>query len=313
MGQVGSKTLLLLSVVLLIGNAKAEFILNFQPQVGGTMGTSHTHNNLNDNGDPQTGQTPFLMNGGLQLPEIVVDPTNGNSYYHMIVGDLATGFIQESYVQMGFGNYGATGLGEPATSASASGGVSTFNRTTTLGNGYDPLDMNKDAIAQASTSGNGSGNPTRVIMRQIISDGEVMIEFLKDKYAYKPRISMLLIAPDITAFFDFDMRNSTYDDALTPGILTSTINLWGEGVPNESASFDHATEAENPYITGGMFTYTEGADPTTDDADGKDFGGSNGSYNYTDGGGYDQTTIPWANYMDPLEANPWSFESSKVP
>ena len=321
MGQTRCKTLLYLSLVLLVGSARAEFTLNFQPDSTGVMSTSATHNGLAKDNGTQFGQTPYLTSGGLELPEVVQDPSNGNWYYHMIVGDLASGFIQESYIQMGFGTYTANCCvpTTPVSAASASGGgvtvngAMTFDRTSAaLGNGYDPLDMHKNSTSDSFTSGNGTGNPTRMILRQIVSDGEVMMEVLKDQYAYKPRISMLLTAPDITAFFDFDMTNSTYDDALTPGLMTSTINLWGEGVPNESASFDHATEAQNPYVTGGMYTYTDGTDDTTDDADGKDFGGSNGIYSYTDGG-YDQTAVPWANYMDPLEANPWSFESAKSP
>lgn len=323
MNQARYKALLLLSVVLLVGSAKAEFTLNFLPDSTGTMKTSAIHSGLAKDNGVQSDQTPYLdVGGGYQFPEIVQDPDNGNWYYHMIVGDLASGFIQESYVQMGFGTYTAnccvpTVSGQSVASASGGGvtvnGAMTFDRTAAaLGNGYDPLDLHKNSTSDSFTSGNGTGNPTRVIMRQILNDGEVMIEFLKDKYAYKPRISMMIIAPDITAFFDFDMRNSAYDDALTPGLMTSTISLWGEGAPNVSATFDHATEAQNPYVTGGMYSYAEGTDDTTDDADGKDFGGSNGIYSYTDGG-FDQNSIPWGNYMDPLEANPWSFESAKSP
>ena len=317
MERLGYQSLLFVLLLLAVGGARAEFTLNFLPKGSGSFIT--THDNSDNGSDPDTGQTSYLDGASWQRPEIVTDPDNGNTYYHMIIGDIADGFIQETFIQMGYGGsapYDVVADGGPfeiADSASASGGLSPYNSIDTFGNGYDPMDMNKDAAAQAVTSGNGSANPTRVIMRQVQSDGEVMMEFLKDKYDYKARISMTLIAPDITAFFDFDMRNSTFDDALTPGVMVNTYNLWGEGVPNESASFDHATQSQNPYVTGGMYTYTEGTDITNLDADGKDYGGSNGSYSYTDGADYDQEAIPWADYMDPMEANPWSFESSKVP
>jgi hypothetical protein len=302
--QVFICALVISSGFLMMHRAHAEFTLNFQPKGSGTFTTSATHNGLSQDNGIQTGQTRYLQGNSLQRPEIVTDPDNGNSYYHMIIGDLADGFIQEYFIQMGYGTYSFSGAAccVPADAASASGGVSTFDRSTQLGNGYDPLDMNKDSIAQASESGNGTGNPTRIIMRQIVSDGEIMMEFLKDKYAYKPRISQQLTSPDITAFYDMDMRNSTYSDAATPGVLINTIQLWGEGVPGVSATFDHATEAQNPYVTGGMFTYTDGAD----------FGGSAGTYSYADGASFDQTGLTWKSYWDPVANNPWSFESGKV-
>jgi hypothetical protein len=285
---------------LMVNSARAEFTLNFQPKGSGTFTTSATHSGLSQDNGTQTGQTNYLMGTSLERPEIVTDPDNGNTYYHMIVGDLATGFIQETYIQMGYGNYGATALGEPADSASASGGVSSFDRTTVLGTGYDPLDANKNSMAQAVISGNGTANPNRVIMRQIVSDGEVMMEYLKDKYANKARISQMMVATDITANFDLDMRNSTFADASTVGIITNTMQLWGQGVPYDSSVFDMAKDAPNAVVNGGKYTYTTGSG----------FGGSEGTYNYSDGG-FDQTAVDWASYMDPMLSNPWSFSSAK--
>lgn len=291
----------------------AEFSMNFAPVNGGSIVTSNTNS---DNGtDPDTGQTPYLIWDALQRPEVVVDPDNGNTYYHMIVGSLADGFIQESFVQMGFGNYGNTALGEPVDSASASGGTSTgagdYNSVTTFGNGYDPLDMNANATAELVSSGNGTGNPTRAIMRQIISDGEIMMEFHKDKYLKKPKVSQIIFAPDIEVMFDIDMRAIDYSTDNADATIVNTMQLMGEDAPWDISKFDMSqnqlddpriTGVQNSTVTGGKFTY----------ADGTDFGGSEGTYSYTTGD-FDQTAIDWAELFDPFESNPWNFESAKSP
>lgn len=161
--------------------------------------------------------------------------------------------------------------------------------------------MEKDHYAQKQDSGNGTGNPRRVLIRQIVNDGEIMMEFLKDKYLYKPRISQILIGPDLTAMFDLDMRNSTYDDDTTAGVMTNIMQLWGEGTPPDSAMFDPVSQGQEVIINAGQYTYTDGAG----------FGGAEGTYDYADGG-FDHLGIDWASYLDPTVDNPWSFEDSKV-
>jgi hypothetical protein len=288
--------------------AYAEFDLNFSAQdsVNNTM-MDYVANG--DNGaSPDTGQTPFLWNGGQfgLSPEIVTDPTNGNKYYHMIIGDFASGFIQESYVQMGFGSYGNSY--EPASPSrkSASDGTGTYDplylfpSSTTFGNGYDPLDMNKNAKAQNVTSGNGTGNPTRVIMRQIMTDGEIMTEFLKDQYANKPRISQMLVAPDIYAEFDIDMRSISFSDATSVAPMTNTIQLYVEALPFDTGYYDTAVLNQNSTYNAGRYIYTDGAGP----------GGSSGTYNY-ESGGFDQTAQDWKGFFDANVSNPWTFEEAK--
>jgi len=287
-----------------------EFSLNFLPIGNGAIYDSQI--NSDNLSDPDTGQTPFLYDpAALQRPEIVTDPITGNIYYHMIVGSLASGFIQESYVQMGFASYG--NFREPTLSASASGGTGVYvpryinSNTTSLGNGYDPLDMGTDAIALNTVSGNGTANPTRVIMRQLVNDGEIMMEFLKDGYLTKPRISQMLMAPDITMLFDVDMRAITYDDDITVAPMVNSMQLWGPGVPTDrSGDFDMNMYSGDLAVNAGRYTYADGVGP----------GGSEGTYHYADGA-YDQTSIPWGDYFDASldtngkPVNPWGFESAK--
>jgi len=297
--------------------AKAEFVMNFtatdQYELPGRDSAIRTEYWNSDNywGSPmgiRTGsagspaQTPYLYDANsLERPQIVTDPDNGRTYYHMIFGSLAEGFIQESYVEMGFGNYGSQALGEPLNSGSASGGHSEYNSTTTFGNGYDPLDMNIDAAARSVTSGNGSENPNRVTVRQIMSDGEIMMEVLKDRYTTKPRISQMVIAPDITMMFEIDMRAVDYNTANAQVEIHNTMHLLQGDVPPNAAQFNMATDIDKSHVNAGKFTYTEGSG----------FGGSEGIYEYTDGY-YDNNNTDWGRYIDPQTYNPWAFETSKV-
>ena len=205
--------------------SRAEFLMNFTPAGTGVMSTTGIHG-----GSTITGQTPFLKDGGFELPEIVTDPTNGRSYYHLTVGSMADGFIQEVYIERGFTGFPNGNLGSASAGAGDASG----------GNGRDPLDVTHTIV-----TGNGSGNPNRVIIRQLHSDGESMMEFVKDKYDYKPHITHVVNAPDITLQVDIDMRNSTYNNATTPGIMTNTMSLWGPDIPFDSAQFDMATSVQN--------------------------------------------------------------------
>ncbi len=254
-------------------------------------------------GTPQ--QTPYLQdNNSLERAQIVTDPDNGNTYYHMIFGDFSTGFIQESYIQMGFGNYGNTALGEPTNSASASGGASAgagdYNSVTTFGNGYDPLDMDTNETAKLMASGNGTANPRRVIVRQIVSDGQIFMEFHKNRYDYKPRISQAVYTPDITSLFDIDMSGILVDDMETEAPIINTMELWGEGLMPDAMAFDMNKDKQNSTVSGGKYRYIDGAG----------YGGADGTYEYISGS-YDQESVEWSLLYDEFSYNPWAFEEAK--
>lgn len=287
--------------------------MNFVPLTStGEITTVNWNSDDGIHNGQDSGQTPYLYDTTLlERPEIVVDPVNGNSYYHMIVGDFADGFIQESFIQMGFGGYGNPD--EPANSASASGGTEAgagdYNSDTTFGNGYDPLDMDVDAAAKAVASGNGTGNPNRVIMRQIINDGEIMMEFRKSTYLHKPKLSQMIMAPDMTALFDIDMSAIDYNtDDATP-IIVNTMQLWGDDVLYDASAFDMSKKrGDNPLVTGVEDSYVSAGDYLY--YDGTDFGGSGGRYSYSDGS-FDHEALSWKDFFDPYEHNPWNFEMGK--
>lgn len=263
-----------------------------------------------------SGQTPWLWHKQPWdiVPEIVYDPSTQAYYYHMILGDFGSGFIQESYVQMGFGSYGNQyEPWTPTTRKSASGGFGLYTpswedpNTLILGNGYDPLDVNttnttNNANIKAANvvSGNGTANPNRVIVRQILTDGEIMMEFLKDRYEYKPRISQAIMTPDFESLFEIDMRAVRYDDLTTPSPITNTMQLWGADAPGDAAAWDFSTDSVKSTYNGGKFRYFEGAGP----------GGAEGTYEYISGS-FDQTAQDWKSYFDMYAQNPWAFEEAK--
>jgi len=256
--------------------ASAEFELNFQPE--------HPTTQISDwatHGDTRIlDQTPFLRRGILELPELVSDPETGAIYYHLIVGSEADGFIQETYIQAGYANF-------PGGSGSAVGGAGNASG----GNGRDPLSRDPDI-----STANALANPRRVLVRQIVSDGEINMEYLKDRFDRKALISQSIITPQINTDFSIDMRNSGYDDTNTVGVIENILNLSGI----EQGTFDMASDIQNSTVTGGLYTYT----------DGFGFGGSNGDYDYVDGN-YDHKNQNWGDYFDINQDNPWSYDINK--
>ncbi len=259
--------------------AMAEFSLNFQP-VGpnAKMSTSIIHGV-----DVTLGQTPYLMEGTLQLPELVTDPETGDLYYHMIVGSEADGFIQETFIQAGFGSF----PGGPGSAVGGDGDASG-------GNGLDPLDRDPGI-----DTANAEANPRRVLIRQLITDSEISMEYLKDSYDKKARITQTITATDFNSDFSLDMRNSTYDDMSTAGEITNTMNIPSLGVDG-LGTFDMATDTQDSTVTGGRYTYTDGTGP----------GGSDGTYEYFDGG-YDHANQEWDLYFDPNQDNPWAYQDNR--
>src|SRR3569623_1855502 len=119
-------------------------------------------------------KTPFLQ-------ERVVD-TDGNVYYHLIIGLPTSDFGQEIYI-----------------------------------------------------SANSTGNPNRVVMRQIVKGTDFSQEFLKDTLLGKPQITQTISNADMTMQFVANMRSLTYNDTTTAAPMVNTLSLTGGG------GFDIAT------------------------------------------------------------------------
>jgi len=293
---------------------QAEFVLDFTPDTA--TGEMSRDIYRGSGGLTSTAAyTPFLLNegnkqhgGAPEGPEVVVDPETGLSYLHIIMGDAAEGFIQEVYVQVtgsqSYGSWAVNFVGVPAIAPRGAygGDVGSAGAANEAGNSANPLHSN------ANFTGNGSANPTKVIMRQIVSDGEIHMEFLKDKFDRKPAIVQVLNAPGINATSVIDMRNSTYSDMNVPGMVFHTMELNGVEAQDKIAKFDNAkfntltdSEEGKADVTAGRFTYTAGAGQ----------GGSVGTYEYLDGAGFDPSTADWASYFDMADpTNVWTHPAN---
>ncbi len=261
--------------------------------------------------DPDS--TPFYQG------EVYLD---GQWYWHTIVGDPNTGFAVESYTRRALGTgFGSFSGGEPANF----GGVSLQSIS---GNGWNPLASSVDF------TGNGSGDPTKTVVRQVMGDGvwdaqtrtwscatgEFCSEFLKDRLNFKPIISQSINdattgGPLMQARFILDMSNLTYFDNSTAGTITNTLVLTD---PSDSefylvnGNFNMATDTQagRSEVTAGRYVYNNCSNPSSlfggscwqwFDIYG---GGSNiyqeGSYTYSDGSN-DPMAYNWESFFDPAQ------------
>jgi hypothetical protein len=254
-----------------------------------------------------TGQTPFTAVNANQAGELVVDPDTGISYWHYVMGDPASGFAQEVYIQ-----------------ASATTTCSQNNRACSASAGSTADAINFNILGNNSTlTGNGTGNPNRVIVRQIIGgtwdantqtwtcDTSFCSEFIKSAYADKPKITQGINDTDFTSKFVIDMSgialsNNTTDltlvdqNSATTGASMINAQTVKDSAGNVVATFDQAKDAQTSYINGGKYTYTNGNGAL----------GAGGTYHYVDGG-YNLSTVDYTPFLDSTDANPWSFPAAK--
>ena len=101
--EAGSMIALVAAFVLsLPGQAMAEFALNFQPVNFGT--TWRTSSGRTSPVPYVLNQTPIALEKLYSIydyegPEIVTDSSNGKTYYHVLIGSMADGFIQETFIE----------------------------------------------------------------------------------------------------------------------------------------------------------------------------------------------------------------------
>lgn len=271
------------------------------------------------NTEPNTKFLTHQLSSLWESPEMVVVNVDGvdRAFYHMIVGDLADGFIQESYIEMG--------VGTPSAAMNAHSGIldgvlagtlGDYNWNSASGGAYDNISTSSGELAVTGQVGNGegvfeadagnaTGNPTRAIILQVNSDGEMFSEFLKDNLLTKPKVYQRIFRfGDVMTEFEMDMRHINYGDSSTAGdILINKVEILDSTMIGDH-DFDVVTEFQvgKSNITGGKYIYTDGAGP----------GGSEGEYTY-DTGDYDETNVDWKSLFDEFDAtgNPWSYEDMK--
>jgi len=155
----------------------------------------------------------------------------------------------------------------------------------------------------SSDTGTASGNPTRVIMRQKLTDNtQSTMEFLKDQFANKPLITQTIGDGSFISYTELDMRNKSYLDntPIDPATdMTNTLTLIGADVPMDQGNYDSTTDDGDTYVSAGAYTYT----------DGTNYGGSLGTYSYADSGLGDEfqpTNFDYSLYCDDQQNSNWS-------
>lgn len=310
---------------------RAAFELNFQPSPdinAGSQSSESTfarcnmptagadawcHRNQNT---PDPDSTPFLR-------EYIT--VNGISYVHMIVGSLTpdpiTGevFAQETYIRAnGAGTYSSAG-GKPGCQ---------FQPIQCGGGGVNPLVSGNGQVASSGvlatpltgdqhTTGIGTGDPTRAIVRQVLKSSEMNQEFLKADFLLKPKITQSINSSDgiLSLNFSLDMSSLNYSTNAN-GALTNTLTLNDplNPLPTGSGFFDAVASAQSGDVTGGRYTFTAGSgwvDNTVYSSyrAGNPFTGpivpednvwiyDAGSYAYGNGGGAGISNIDWQAYKN---------------
>ncbi len=268
------------------------------------------------------------------------DPDTNVSYWHTIVGDPNTGFAMESYIPR-INLYESTSGGRPSRIMGWDKPLETFS-----GNGWDPLGINPSR--DFDFTGNGTADPTRVIVRQIMggtwnsttktwscdSSDAYCSEFLKDQLQLKPKITQKINDTEMEQNFILDMSSITYSDDTTAGNIINTLAITDPDMPdfdptagdfqmvNNTITISHPTTGLsnlNPNVTGGRYIYNQCADTQlssgvehcwqSTDINAWDY--QEGSYSYVNGGEADVLNYEWDLYWDPAQNNGISGNESK--
>lgn len=200
---------------------------------------------------------------------------SGERYFHVIVGDhTQDDMAMEVFIKSNASN--------PIYSDSIRGSDSVGSTSSSANREYN---MTNPYSSDSSKNGNGSGNPNSVIMRQVVSDGEISMEFLKDSFTQKPLITQTLTTAEMTQTVTMDMRSRNYSQ-ITPiglGDYTNTTVLLGADRYGTEGDYDADAQAQAVTLSAGGFTYTPGSG----------YGGSGGTYTW------------WASYdnFQPMNRN----------
>ena len=175
-------------------------------------------------GSAGTDNTPYLVE--------IIDTAQGD-YWHMIMGDPATGWAQEVYYKNE--GAGSTPAGIQSPSGGKGGGNIKGNNATR------PLHPNADI------SGNGTGKPTSIAIRMYLNDGGVELDFMKSEFDKKPLITQIFTDPDVLRTeFRIDMRNLDYSTANVPA-QDFTLRQYNMVLADPASGVPGGTFGMNPY------------------------------------------------------------------
>jgi hypothetical protein len=265
--------------------------------------------------------TGFLNNGDpTPFAEEVVN-INGANYFHVIVGDPATGFAQESFTPASVGRgSGFTGTDTLQAGFNPDGaGLErfyindpTFNNTATVSGNYGSLanfmekySNGSDPFNTVHRSGDGGDNPANAVFHMVMTSakGDMSLDVNKPFLDKKPIISQTVQDGTMSSTFVSDMSKLGYSDMNTPIKIINKVTFEDPDIPgNGAANFD-MTNAQQSDVTAGRYTFTKGAGygwntgTTGWDAVGSKF--TLGTYDYFGTPtGFDVYNTDWASFFN---------------
>lgn len=323
-------SLFILSIIsagsLIVNICHAEFELNFTPVQNPTTLSDFPKGGYDNTGNAFScpdALNPDCLNG----TEASNDPTpffyeRVDGYWHLIIGDHTQGFAQETYTPI-VGLFHSNSGGREPVFFTLNGNLEQWS-----GNGWDPLEFNHDTYGpeNSSFSGNGTADPTKVIVRQVMGngmltstasaveewvclDGEFCQEYLKSQEEFKPLITQQYDDGTVSMQFSVDMRAIKYDDMSTVAPMINIISVNDPNIPVASPSlnvpssrtFNMASDSQSSTVTAGQYTYTSGTG-WHDDGDGDLFRAyGTGTYEYVDGISDFHLGVNWSTYYDPSQ------------
>lgn len=248
----------------------------------------------------------------------------GSGYWHTVILDPANDFAMDVYTPVRRFFLSDSGGHEPVF-MTLNGNLRQWS-----GNGWDPLEQVVKTFGRdnVSFSGNGTGNPRAVIVRQILGTGRLVAgtdkvrewvcdvgsfcqEFLKSEFDYKATITQELNDADISFYFKNDMSHLDYDSDGIAGNITITQELKGLGLPDDvrnapgspvvpgSIYFNYATDKNVSTVNAGQYTFAAGLGWYDDGGD-SFWAYDPGSYTYAGSGeSVLHRTQNWAGFYDP--------------
>jgi len=226
---------------------------------------------------------------------------DGVNYFHVIVGDPASGFAMESYTRRsGFGSPDSGGNERAAIGDVNVGNGIPNSGTYFMGNGGDPFGLRTPpaGFSAYDLSGNGTGDPSKTVFRMLVSDSEMSMEIIKPILDKKPLISQVMIDGDISSEFVLDMRGVGYDVNSIALPMINNLKNSDPDLPTPDAGNFDSDFSQDSNVTAGRFTYTPGTgwNTTTWDETGSQF--DEGTYNYVGESGFDALNTDWSDFFD---------------
>ena len=319
--------LALLSIMSLAVVNAEEFQFDFQPNGTLVIGGNFT---------TELGSTGIARIGGNDGSRFIQDTAwiDGVRYWHVVVGDPATGFSMESYVtahRVALGRGTSTGTSQRGGSPDSGGNERAYLTSLPLalnennvrnlsgrliGHAKDPLGV---TVSPASgfkpydLSGNGTMNPARMTMRMSLTDSDISLDVFKPILGRKPLISQTTQAFNSTTHegemvsrFVVDMRSVSYSTSNKILPITNRLTLLGSDIFTVGAGDFDMSMAQHSNVSAGQYIFTPGAGwsaPTDINGDlGWDVAGSTfeeGTYTYADGhGGFNVYGVKWESFFD---------------